>query len=176
MDSPRDQIDADAIADRAALSRLADLYARAVDRGDHALLASLYTADSTHDFGAMFSGGLKAFLDFIVAGLATMRTHHFMGNRLYAIEGDQAEGEIYSINSHVIAAPAGPRDYIAGGRYLDRYRRTPAGWRISHRTRVIDWAHDRPHHPNVTHAGAIAGGKLPDDASSGFALLASLRA
>lgn len=162
-------------ADEAALSRLADLYARAIDRGDHRLLASLYTEDSTHDFGGMFSGGLKAFVDFITTSLGQMRTHHFMGNRLYEIDGDVAEGEIYSINSHLLEGPDGLRDYIAGGRYLDRYRRTPGGWRIDHRKRVIDWTHERPHQPGATGGGLIAGGRLPDDPSAhGFDLLARL--
>lgn len=177
MDEPRHgEIDGVAFADQQALSRLADLYARAIDRGDHALLASLYTARSTHDFGGMFAGDLTGFLAFIAPTLAGMRTHHFMGNRLYMIEGDVAEGEIYSINSHVIATPGGLRDYIAGGRYLDRYRRTPHGWRIDHRKRVIDWTHERPHQPGATGGGFIAGGKLPDDPSAhGFDLLARVR-
>jgi hypothetical protein len=162
-------------ADEAALSRLADLYARSIDRGDPRLLASLYTEESTHDFGGMFSGGLTAFVDFITTTMGRMRTHHFMGNRLYGIDGDVAEGEIYSINTHVIDGPDGLHDYIAGGRYLDRYRRTPDGWRIDHRKRVIDWTHERPHQPGAIGGGFIAGGRLPDDSSAdGFDLLARL--
>ncbi len=158
------------LGDEAALSRLVDLYARAVDRGDMALLASLFTPDATLDFGAMFSGGRDDFVAMIGASMAGMRTHHFMGNRLYAVNGDEGEGEIYSINTHVLGTKDGGRDYIGAGRYLDRYRRTPGGWRFAHRTRVIDWTN-----AGLPGAGMIVGGKGGDDPSaSSFPLLAAL--
>ncbi|SFR90162.1 nuclear transport factor 2 family protein [Sphingomonas jatrophae] len=157
------------LEDEAALSRLVDLYARAVDRGDAALLASLFTDDATLEFGAMFSGGRDAFVAMIAASTAGMVTHHFMGNRLYALDSDEAEGEIYSINTHVIPVGEGTRDYIAAGRYLDRYRRTADGWRFVHRTRVIDWAND-----GLPATGSIAGGKGGTDPAAAFPLLAAL--
>jgi ketosteroid isomerase-like protein len=158
------------VDDEAALSRLVDAYARAVDRGDMALLCALFTPDATLDFGAMFQGGRDAFIAMIAASMADMRTHHFMGNRLFAVGGDEAEGEVYSINTHVIPTEAGLRDYIGTGRYLDRYRRTPGGWRFTHRTRVIDCTND-----GTAGAGVIAGGKGRDDPSAnGFPLLAAL--
>lgn len=160
------------LEDEAALSRLVDLYARAVDRGDAALLTSLFTGDATLNFGAMFSGGRDAFVDMISGAMAEMRTHHFMGNRLYAIDGDTAEGEIYSINTHIIPGPDGAREYIAAGRYVDRYRRTPDGWRIAHRTRILDWTHEGAHEPG---RAGNAGGKKEDDLSMrGFPLLAAV--
>ncbi len=66
------------------------------------------------------------------ATMPAIVSHHFMGNRLFDIHGDDATGETYAINSHVITPEGGEaRDYIAGGRYLDRFRRTDAGWRIA---------------------------------------------
>ncbi|SNS04818.1 Ketosteroid isomerase homolog [Sphingomonas laterariae] len=163
-------------ADQIALSRLVDAYARAVDRCDLALLRSLYADDAVHDHGTMFRGSADAFADYIGKMMRGMVSHHFMGNRLFAIDGDVATGETYAINSHVLD-PGTPeaRDYIAGGRYLDRFRRTSAGWRIAHRTRVIDWTHERPHQSGATAAGLAAGGKCPDDPSYAF-LSAGFRA
>lgn len=156
-------------ADHIALSRLIDSYARAIDRCDLELLRSLYADDAIHDHGAMFCGGPDAFAAFIGGTMRSLVSHHFMGNRLLDITGDQATGETYAINSHVIApGTAEARDYIAGGRYLDRFRRTDAGWRITYRTRVIDWSHERPHQPGSTAAGLAIGGKWPDDASYAF--------
>lgn len=153
-------------ADQFALSRLIDLYAHAVDRCDLTLLRSLYTDDAIHDHGAMFRGGPDAFSAFIGSSMRGMTSHHFMGNRLFVIDGDAARGEIYAINSHVIGQDtAAARDYIAGGRYLDRYVRTDDGWKIAHRSRVIDWSHERPHQPGSTASGLAAGGKWPDDAA-----------
>lgn len=151
-------------ADQLALSRLIDLYAHAIDRCDLALLRSLYADDAVHDHGAMFQGGPDDFAAFIGTHMRGLVSHHFMGNRLFVIDGDAARGQTYAINSHVIA-PGTPeaRDYIAGGRYLDRFRRTAAGWKIAHRARVIDWTHERPHQPGATGAGLAFGGKWPDD-------------
>jgi ketosteroid isomerase-like protein len=155
--------------DQLALSRIVDLYARAVDRCDLALLRSLYADDAIHDHGEMFCGGPDAFVTFIDRSMRGMRTHHFMGNRLFVVRGDAAEGETYAVNSHVIDA-GGPdaREYIAGGRYLDRFRRTAEGWRITYRTRVIDWSQERPHQPGTMASGLAVGGKYPDDASYGL--------
>ncbi len=120
----------------------------------------------------MFSGGCDAFVEMISGAMKDMRTHHFMGNRLYAIDGDSAEGEIYSINTHVIPGLDGAREYVAAGRYVDRYRRTAQGWRIAHRTRILDWTHEGAHEPG---RAGIAGGRKEDDLSMrGFPLLAAL--
>lgn len=156
--------------DEAALGRLVDLYARAVDRGDMRLLASLFTDDATLDFGAMFSGNARSFADLLTTSMETMTTHHFMGNRLFAVQGDHAEGEIYSINTHRMSEPDDEaRDYVAAGRYLDRYRRTERGWRLAHRTRVIDWTND-----GLPANGVIGGAKRGDDPSAHFRLLGAL--
>jgi ketosteroid isomerase-like protein len=153
-------------ADQIALSRLVDAYARAIDRCDLVLLRSLYSDDAIHDHGAMFRGPPDDFVAYIGRMMPTMVSHHFMGNRLFSISGDEATGETYAIKSHVITAQdGGQRDYIAGGRYLDRFRRTADGWRIAHRTRVIDWSHERPHQPGATAAGLAPGAKWPGDPS-----------
>lgn len=169
-----DDGDLKSLADQFALGRLVDLYARAIDRCDLSLLRSLYADDAIHDHGAMFRGGSDAFAAFIGANMRAMRTHHFMGNRLFVIDADDAEGEVYSINSHVIERDGALHDYIAAGRYLDRYRRTKAGWRIQFRSRIIDWSHERPHQPGGTASGLAIGGKHPDDPSYQMRLLTGL--
>lgn len=160
------------LEDEAALSRLVDLYARAIDRADAELLRSLFTKDASLDFGAMFSGGIEAFIGMISSALASMRTHHFMGNRLYAFSEDAAEGEIYSINTHVISGSTGEREYVAGGRYLDRYSCTPEGWRIVHRTRIIDWS--REYELSQTEGVAAGANREGDTLMQYFPLLASV--
>lgn len=161
--------DVQELLDQLALSRLVDLYARAIDRRDLLLLRSLYADDAIHDHGAMFRGGPDAFADFVGRSMHGMRTHHFMGNRLFVIAGDEAQGETYAVNSHVIdAGTPQARDYVAGGRYLDRFRRTAAGWRFAHRARVIDWSQERPHEPGATAGGLPVGAPAPDDASYGL--------
>ncbi len=131
------------IADRQALAELVALYCRAVDRRDFALLRRLYHPEAIHDHGGLFRGTREEFLAFLERSMDDVVTHHFVGNTLFALDGDLAEGEVYTVNYHVIGQQA-RRDYVAGGRYLDRYRRHEGEWVFMERRRVIDWAHEAP--------------------------------
>lgn len=131
------------IADRLDLADLAAAYCRAVDRRDFTLLASLYHPQATHDHGALFSGPATRFVAWLQGAMDGVVTHHFTGNALYHLAGDRAEGEVYSVNYHVM--PGDPRrDYVAGGRYLDHYVREGGRWLFASRRRVLDWAHEGP--------------------------------
>jgi hypothetical protein len=61
----------------------------------------------------------------------------------FAIDGDAAEGEIYTIAVHTLAGSGRDVDLIVGGRYLDKYAKREDTWRISERTIVTDWAQVR---------------------------------
>ncbi len=131
------------LADRQALTDLVALYCRAVDRRDFELLERLYHPDATHDHGGLFRGSRGEFLAFLQRAMTQVVTHHFVGNALFVIDGDRAEGEVYTINYHVIG-DSERRDYVAGGRYLDHYVRHDGRWVFMSRQRVIDWAHEGP--------------------------------
>lgn len=131
------------IADRQALAELVALYCRAVDRRDFSLLRRLYHPEAIHDHGGLFRGTREEFLAFLARSMDDVVTHHFVGNTLFALDGDRAEGEVYTINTHVIGTTE-RRDYIAGGRYLDQYLRHEGAWVFMHRRRLIDWAHEGP--------------------------------
>ena len=131
------------IADRQALAELVALYCRAVDRRDFALLERLYHPDAVHDHGGLFRGSRDEFLAFLARSMTEVVTHHFVGNSLFALDGDRAEGEVYTVNYHVIGKED-RRDYVAGGRYLDQYVRHEGSWVFLSRRRLIDWAHEGP--------------------------------
>jgi hypothetical protein len=147
---------------REALRDLTARYCRAVDRRDFALVRSLYHDDAVHDHGAMFQGGPDAFVAWLGGAMGDIVTHHFIGNALFAIGGDEAEGEVYTINYHIIG---GARDYIAGGRYLDHYVRQDGRWLFKARKRVLDWTHERETKAGQTGAGVARGAFGADDAS-----------
>jgi hypothetical protein len=128
-------------------------------------MGSLYHPEATHDHGAMFNGTGAEFLRWVQQAPASMVTHHFIGNCLFHLDGDEAEGEVYTINSHVIATPQGRQDYVAGGRYLDRYVRAGERWFFRHRKRVVDWTHEAPTSAEVMAQGLARGSAGPDDAS-----------
>lgn len=163
------------LLDRQALAELVHAYCRAVDRREFAALFALYHPDAWHDHGAMFAGGPAALRDWLAASMPPdMTTHHFVGNTLFHVRGDEAEGEIYTLNSHIIPAPTGTIEYLAGGRYLDQYRRVDGRWRFWRRTRVVDWSRQQPAAPAASARGVAQGVAGPADPS--HALLPGLAA
>ena len=150
------------LLDRQALVDLVAAYSRAVDRREFDILEQLYHPDATHDHGPMFQGKRDDFIAWMKQMPENMITQHVVGNALYVIDGDTAEGEIYTINCHIIG---GERDYIAGGRYLDRYVRENGRWYFHFRKRLIDWTYEAASSPAATAAGLARGENGPGDDS-----------
>ncbi|MCU1602073.1 MAG: hypothetical protein JWO22_2782 [Frankiales bacterium] len=137
-------------ADHLELQRLGYLYCHAVDRGDLTLLRSLYTDDGYDDHGAMFSGTADdyvAWLPKMLAGVDVIR--HEITNALFVVDSDRAQGQLINNAYHRM----GTTEVVIGGRYLDTYRRTPGGWRIQHRSLVLDTFQQR----EASEAGGFIG-------------------
>lgn len=81
-------------------------------------------------------------------------TTHFMGNLIFRSLADQsAETEVYAFACLVTAGSAGTDVVtIRSLRYLDRLRKTTAGWRICDRVQTLDWSGEMP----ATFAGAFS--------------------
>ena len=126
-------------ADKAECTELVARVARAIDRRDAALLASLFHPDATDDHG-MFAGTASDFIAFVMPLLATMKqTQHVLGQTLVELAGDRAASETYFVAHHTLAGPDGDIFMIAAGRYLDRFERREGVWKIAHRHAVYDW-------------------------------------
>jgi len=130
--------------DKQALYELMCRYCNAVDRKQFERLRPLYQSTATHDHGDMYQGDPEGFIDFLRENMRDMTTQHMIGNHLYHIEGDRAEGEIYTVNYHIIQHPEVDIEYVAGGRYIDHYVKQEGHWLISYRKRLIDWSHEGP--------------------------------
>ena len=128
--------------DEFALRKLVHGYCRAVDRGDIAQLRDLYHPDATDDHGATATGTADELLNAITAARPHIRS---MGHNVttvnFAIDGDFAEGEIYTIATHTFNARDRDVDVIIGGRYLDKYEKREGTWKFIARMIVTDWAH-----------------------------------
>lgn len=144
------------LLDRQQLADNMAVYCRAIDRRDFASVQRLYHPDAIHDHGGLFRGNAEELVAWLRQAMTGVVTQHFIGNTLIAIDGDCAEAETYTINTHVLADGS---EYIGGGRYLDHYVRNEAGWQILRRSRLIDWSHDRRSGPSAT-AAQITGGTL----------------
>jgi hypothetical protein len=140
------------LADKSALDELVQLYCRAIDRRDYTLLLSLYHDGAIEDRGAIYSGSAEGYVAWLPEVMANFElTMHTLYNRVFVIDGDRAEGEIYADAYHRTHPPE-RKEVVAGGRYLDRYERRNGIWRFTYRTttfercveRTVDpaaWAH-----------------------------------
>jgi len=124
-----------------ALHELNMAYARAADRADATLMASIFHEDATvvtgllngnaADYAVKITGFVRENLE---------RCFHSIANEWYEVHGDRAVGECYVIAN----ATAGGKDTLTGGRYVDAYERRNGIWKISSRTFVLDWINAQP--------------------------------
>ncbi|WP_286149473.1 nuclear transport factor 2 family protein [Mycobacterium sp. IS-1496] len=127
--------------DEFQLRKLVHGYCRAVDRGDISALRDLYHHDGRDDHGAFSEGSVEDFLQELAAARPYLRSmQHHITTMNFAIDGDSAEGEIYSLATHTFMAGGRDIDVLVGGRYLDRYEKRDAVWKFVERTIVTDWA------------------------------------
>jgi ketosteroid isomerase-like protein len=135
------------LADRAAIVDVVIAYATAVDARDWERLGSLFTDDACWEY--LGSGerlrGPGAIVARISASVGRFdATHHLNGNHVAVVHGDEAGHTCYYQAQHVrLGLPGGER-FLAGGRYDDRLRRIPGGWRFTHRTVTSVWSEGNP--------------------------------
>jgi ketosteroid isomerase-like protein len=120
-------------------SEILDLIARYgvhLDRREFDRLDQVFTDDVVFEYPVGSLQGLGEFQAFLDKGLqGWAATQHMMTTTL--IEGgvEDATGFVHVTAHHAVGSlPAPPQQvYTITGTYRDRYVRTEAGWRISHR-------------------------------------------
>ena len=166
-----------ALLDQIELRDLVMRYCRGIDRRDFVLVRSCYHDDAIDDHGGMFTGSADDYVIWVAAALKGMEcTIHSIGNSLFAVDGDYAEGEHYAYNYHRTRAP-NRQELVIHGRYLDRYERRGSVWKFAYRKVVFDHGYmQRVDEAAFAVAGADAphGSDTRDDPSFGFRLLAGL--
>ena len=139
MESPRQ------VADRAAIRDLACRYARAVDRRDWVLAATLFTEDAVLA-GSRFE---LVGIEHILRGLGRVEryraTFHAVHNQTLEIAGDEAVGETYCVANHLLERDGRSFKLDWGIRYQDRcLRGTDGVWRFARRELIVDWEQELP--------------------------------
>ena len=137
----------DGVADRLAIIDGLRRYAYAIDDRDFAAVRQVFTPDAVLDYTS--TGGPRGprdeVVDWIAAGLALLGpSQHFVTNELITLAGQQATSRCYLLNP--LLSPEAPAENVLllGGEYRDRWRRTPAGWRITAREHVVTWTRPLP--------------------------------
>jgi ketosteroid isomerase-like protein len=164
--------------DEFQLRKLVHGYCRAVDRGDLAKLRKLYHHDAVDAHGAFSTGSADSFLDELAAARPYIRSmQRNITTVNFAISGDRAEGEIYTVATHTFIAGDRDVDVVVGGRYLDKYEKRDDTWKFIERTIVTDWAHvNDPSLVDLSHPitrDTLKGSPDADDPSQRFFSLLS---
>lgn len=116
-------------------------YAWSLDHRCFDDLDQVFAPDAAVDYGRLgVHTGLAAIKAVNAGALARFdRTQHIVSNNQVSIDGDTATGRCYLHAQHITRLPGGEDLYTVAGTYLDRYRRTEAGWRIAHRALRVTW-------------------------------------
>lgn len=158
------------LADTQAIRDLVLRYCRAIDRRDLDQLEQLYHNDAIDDHGAFSAGPVQKFLDLLPTILDGMiNVSHQILNHYIEIDGDYAEGEVYTIAYHLTRDENGKEiEVIVGGRYLDLYEKRDGVWKFKYRKIVSDWNQIQPSLSNwdaPMFTGTARGGHRQSDPS-----------
>ena len=147
------ELDLHDLADRLAIRRLVEDYARAADRVDGPAAGACFTDDGVLRIcnrgqaePARVRNGPEE-ISTAFAGLGRYDvTMHVVANHYVELDGDEGTGETYCLAHHIHDAEdgSGKLDYVMAIRYLDRYRRTAAGWKLAQRELQVEFTEDRP--------------------------------
>lgn len=129
-----------AIADRLAITDVIHHYCRAMDRIDPELGYGVWHWDGTADYGPIFHGSGRAFVDWACEQHRRMIAHaHRISNLLVQTDGETASSECY-VTVHLRYDAGGQLEELTShGRYLDRWSRRAGRWAIDRRTFVQDF-------------------------------------
>ncbi|MGH2849678.1 MAG: nuclear transport factor 2 family protein, partial [Solirubrobacteraceae bacterium] len=125
------------LLDRQEIRDCVNRYARALDRHDDELLASVFHPDAIDNHGPWVGGRT----DFVKWANHECHSHldahmHHLTTHTCEIDGDMAHTETYVQFVH--RYKDGKTVLVGGGRYLDRLERRGGEWRIAVRRLVMD--------------------------------------
>jgi hypothetical protein len=140
-----------ALSDRFEIQDLCYRYAEIIDSKDFdALRTDVFTPDAHIDYSVFGGsvGGLEetiAFLKDAMAPAVFPAHQHLNANIQVKLDGDAATGRVMCFNPQELAMPdGGTQLFMLGLWYVDSYRRTPDGWRISSRVEEKSWVFNTP--------------------------------
>ncbi len=130
------------VADRLQLLDLCVRYAVGVDREDWEVFRSCFTEDAVIDYTA--TGGprhpVEGMVDFLSQAMQPfVGKQHLMINHEVEIDGDTARGRLGFYNPMPLKTEHGMLFTLYGGWYIDEYKRTPEGWKISARSQELSF-------------------------------------
>ncbi|ROS04635.1 SnoaL-like protein [Sinobacterium caligoides] len=135
------------VSDRLELQELVIDYATAIDEQDYSALDKIFTEDAYIDYTAMggIEGDLPSIKQFLRQAMPVFPAYqHLNANQKVVIDGDTATGKVMCLNPMVVPTAEGEQVMFLGLWYIDEYRRTEQGWRISRRAERKSFSHNVP--------------------------------
>jgi hypothetical protein len=134
------------LADLEQIRDLAYRFSAGLDREDGEVLRSVFWPDAVDDHGWLFQGRAWDFVDMVLTRRARVRpTLHMVSNHSVSFESDDmATGTVYGVGFQFRHALDTPTTRMVLGRYLDRYERRDAEWRIAHRQYLLEGTFTEP--------------------------------
>ena len=160
--------------DREAIRDVLYRYAHGIDRCDPKILETVYWPEGVDDHGD-FKGTRDAFIEWVMPPVKDLMstTQHLMSNIFIRIEGNVAKVETYFQAYHRWGKyeEQAARDFVLGGRYLDKMERRGKEWRVLDRVVIFDYFRDYVDTGNWKNSRTInehrtLGLRSPDDAAS----------
>ena len=136
------------ISDRFEIQDLVYNYSAIIDQKCFDDLRDVFTEDAHIDYSAL--GGAVGGRDEIIAFLHKVMVmfpnyQHLNANVQIIVDGDTATGRVMCFNPQEIAMPEDKTHiFMVGAWYVDEYRRTKAGWRISRRVEEKSYVFNMP--------------------------------
>ena len=143
------------LSDRFEIQDLIYRYAAVIDGKRFDELRDIFTADAHIDYSAMGGavGNLEDTITFLKNALASElfpHTQHLNANLQISVERDSGSGRVMCFNPMQMSMPdGGEQVFFLGLWYLDEYRRTQDGWRISRREEEKSWVFNTPDFMNL---------------------------
>ena len=125
------------LLDKQDISECLARFSRGMDRSDRECYLSAFHDDAEMAAGP-FVGSVADCWDWSVPmhEEGQILTHHALLQTTIDLDGDTAHTETYY---QFVGRNRDESIWIAGGRYIDRFERRAAAWKIALRTNVIEW-------------------------------------
>lgn len=150
------------LAARQAISDTLYRYCRAMDRMDLAAGYDIWHDDGAADYGPLFKGTGRGFVDFAYQSHSGLERHsHQITNILIELDGERAASEAYVIVALRMQKEGRPVQLTVWGRYLDRWSCRKGRWAIDRRVFVLDMDEMR----EVVPSNQVGGSRNRDDPS-----------
>ena len=136
------------MSDRFEIQDLIYRYSQIIDTKDFDKLRDeVFTPDAFIDYSVF--GGSVGDLETTIAFLHKAfemfpNSQHLNANIQLEIDGDRARGRVMCLNPQEMETPDEQRVFFCGLWYVDEYRRTPNGWRISKRVEEKSYLFNPP--------------------------------